>query len=356
MILGVFITTLLLWYEIDRNNQFLQKVCSGVSKTNCNAILSSKNAKIFDWLSWSEIGFFYFSGGYLSIIILNSQISTVLYILSILNLLVLPYTFFSVYYQAKIAKQWCILCLAVQVLLVGGFINCAFSDFLSNQKNFNFDVIFKMVLLYILPFLSWYSIKPYLLKLQSAKNIFRSHLKTKFNTEIFSTILKKQKKIDVPLELPGIVLGNPNATNKLIKICNPYCWPCSLAHTKIEHLIDRIENLQVLIIFFVPDNQDTLEYKAACHLLSIAEQYHDINILKTALDKWYLPTPDKKDLYKFMNHYSVVNDFEKQSKNLSIMIKWCTEANIHYTPTIFMNNYQLPEIYDLEDLEYFLLD
>ena len=58
LLAGVFITALLLWYEIDKSNPLLQKVCTGIAKGNCNAILSGKQAKVFNWLSWSEVGFF----------------------------------------------------------------------------------------------------------------------------------------------------------------------------------------------------------------------------------------------------------------------------------------------------------
>jgi hypothetical protein len=62
LLAGVVVTSLLLWYEIDKTNPLLQKVCTGIAKGNCNAILSGKQAKIFSWLSWSEVGFFYFTG------------------------------------------------------------------------------------------------------------------------------------------------------------------------------------------------------------------------------------------------------------------------------------------------------
>lgn len=44
---GVAITSLLLWYEIDKANPALQKICTAGAKTNCGAILSSKISKIW---------------------------------------------------------------------------------------------------------------------------------------------------------------------------------------------------------------------------------------------------------------------------------------------------------------------
>lgn len=62
MLTGVVITSLLLLYEIDKTNPVLQKVCTGITKGNCNAILTSRQAKLFTWLSWSEVGFIYYAG------------------------------------------------------------------------------------------------------------------------------------------------------------------------------------------------------------------------------------------------------------------------------------------------------
>jgi protein-disulfide isomerase len=35
------------------------------------------------------------------------------------------------------------------------------------------------------------------------------------------------------------------------------------------------------------------------------------------------------------------------------MDQWCNKVGIEFTPTFFINEYQLPEIYNLEDLKYF---
>ncbi len=116
---GTCITALLLLFEIDKTNRQLQKFCMGGAKVNCNAILSSKAAKLFSWLSWSEVGFYYFTGSFLYLLIAPLD---ALKILPFLNLLSLPFVFFSLYYQKAVAKQWCSLCLAVQAVLVLEFL------------------------------------------------------------------------------------------------------------------------------------------------------------------------------------------------------------------------------------------
>jgi len=64
---GVAVCILLLWYEMDQNNPLLNKVCTGVARGNCSAILTGKASRLFSWLSWSEVGFFFFAGSLLLI-------------------------------------------------------------------------------------------------------------------------------------------------------------------------------------------------------------------------------------------------------------------------------------------------
>jgi thiol-disulfide isomerase/thioredoxin len=348
---GIIVTSLLLWYEIDKNNPLLQKVCTGIAKGNCNAILTGRQAKLFSWLSWSEVGFFYFTGGFL--VLLFAKQPANLQFLGWLNLLALPYTVFSVYYQWRVAKQWCVLCLAVQALLLSG----AFLFLTSSLPiDFSFmapELIGGFATVYLLPVLLWYTAKPFVLQLQEAKNAKRNYLRLKFNTEIFETLLKKQKQVTVPADGLGIEIGNPNAVNTLIKVCNPYCGPCAKAHPEIEKLLEENTNLKVKIIFATPNDASKPSYKPVSHLLAIAEQNQPA-VVKQSLDEWYLK--QVKDYDGFAAKYPMNGELTKQAPKIEAMDKWCTAMNIAFTPTIFINGYQLPDVYNIGDLQYFLLE
>jgi protein-disulfide isomerase len=263
----------------------------------------------------------------------------------------LPYTIFSVYYQWRVAKQWCVLCLAVQALFVLGTINVLLNNFLWPLSNLSFLQIANCLFLFTLPALIWYSIKPFVLKLQENKNTQRQYLRIKFNTEIFEALLKKQKQVIVPTDGIGIDIGNPNATNEIIKVCNPYCGPCATAHPKIEALLEHNKNIKGKVIFTTPNNENNKAIKPVKHLLAIASEN---NAYKTnqALDDWYLPA--EKDYETFANKHQMNGELEKQGNKIEAMDKWCIATHIKFTPTIFINGYQLPDAYSIEDLEYFL--
>ena len=354
LLAGVIVTALLLWYEVDKNNPVLQKVCTGIVKGNCSAILTGKQSKLFNWLSWSEVGFFYFSGSLMVLLFAGTSLTNTVTLLAWLNILALPYTIFSVYYQWKVAKQWCVLCLAVQALLLLGGINIFANNLLVSPLEFSAPLFIKFFLLYLLPVLLWYAARPFILRLQEAKNTNREYLRIKFNTEIFETLLKKQKGITVAADGLGIDIGNPAATNTIIKVCNPYCGPCAKAHEKIEALLEHNDNVKMKLIFTTPDKETHPSIKPTRHLMAIAEDTHDQQKLKQSLDDWYLP--DKKDYDLFAAKYPMNGELLQQGNKIEAMEKWCNEIKVAFTPTIFINGYQLPDAYDIEDLQYFLLE
>ena len=362
LLAGVGISAMLLWYELDKNNPLLKQVCTGIAKGNCSAILTGAQSKVFSWLSWSEVGFLYFAGGLLTLIFSPSLFSAI-NLLGWLHFMALPYTVFSIYYQWRVAKQWCVLCLGVQVLLVAGAINYVAGNFQSNFTFIDEVNILNVLFCYAGPALLWYSIKPYLLQLQQAKTTKRQYLRLKFNTEIFETLLKKQKAVKLPTEEIGIKLGLHNAQHTLVKVCNPYCGPCSKAHPKIEELLHALPNLKANIIFTTPYNPALDAYHPVNHLLAIQETAEDELVIKRALDEWYLP--EKKDYELFKAKYPLNGELSQQGGKIERMDKWCTEADIRATPTIFITApsesaegertlYQIPDAYSVEDLKYFL--
>lgn len=352
ILLGTIISSLLLCYELDKSNLVLKKVCTGISKGNCDAILSSKQGKVFRWLSWSEVGFIYFIGGLLMILFSSNIISSVLFLL-VLNMLAVPYTLFSIYYQWRIAKEWCILCLGVQMVLVLAAINSlVYADFGSILSDSILISLPKLVLFYLLTALIWYTAKPYFNQLVKSKITKREYNRIKYNTDIYQTLLEKQPAISHPIEGLGIDIGNPESKNTIVKVCNPYCGPCAKAHPLIESLVDQ--NLAKAKIIFTTTTAETDHGKKPVeHLLAVAS-YNNESQTKAALDDWYLPA--KKDYEIFASKYPMNGELTKQTEKIEKMDAWCRQMQISYTPTIYINGHQLPELYSLEDLKYFLLE
>ncbi|MEZ2334086.1 vitamin K epoxide reductase family protein [Mucilaginibacter sp. RCC_168] len=357
---GAITGALLLWYELDQHNPVLQQICSAGKKVNCGAILQSKAAKIAG-ISWSAIGFSYFMGILLLLLFSGVTNPAVLFVASWLNVIAVPYVVFSIYYQWRIAKQWCVLCLCVQGLLVlqlaatltGGW------HTLLSLSAIEPGLIISTVTALVIPFIVVTLLIPAFQKAKESKRTSNELQKLKHNQEIFEALLQKQKMLtNVPGDL-GITLGNPNGAYKLIKVCNPYCGPCAKAHQPMEDLLENNPDVRIQILFTATNSDEDMKAPPVKHLLAIAEKNEE-SIVKRALDDWYLA--EKKDYEVFAAKYPMNGELKQQNAKVEAMKNWCDTTGIEFTPTFFVSMpsegnetvyYQLPSIYSVVDLKYF---
>ena len=350
---GCVVTGLLLWFEIDKSNPVIQQICSGGKNPNCTAVLSSKEAKLFNFLSWSEVGFFYFTGSFLFLMLNANQYLSGLSLVSWLNLLALPYIVFSIIYQWRVAKQWCLLCLSVQGVLVLEFV-AGYFGYWSYSQSFNFSSgeIVPLLSSFLVPISFWAAAKKIYMDAQNGQTFKKELSKLKYNKEIFTTLLSKQNQLTTLPEGLGITLGNPTASNTIIKVCNPYCGPCAKAHSLIEEVLKNNDDVKVQVIFAATSDEDDIKAKPVKHLMALHER-NDNALIQRALSDWY--NVEKKDYQVFSGKYYLMNDeLQKQGSKLDAMDKWCKETAISFTPTFFVNGYKLPESYRIEDLKHLL--
>ena len=350
---GVTLTVLLLWYEVDQTNVVLQEICTAGRKVNCSAILRSKGAKLLG-VSWSTIGFVYFTGSLAMLLLLGIANQVTLRVLSWLTLAATFYVFYSVYYQWRIAKQWCALCLTIQVVLTLQCIVTFIADWHDTAILQSIDLdsqSITMVSAFTIPFIIVSVLMPALLKAKENGYLTQELQRLKHNPEIFTAMLEKQKTIEHSTEGLGIVMGNPNGNIKIVKVCNPYCNPCALAHIPIEQLLHNNPDLRVQVIFTASNDENDVKVHPVRHLLAI-DQKQNARLTEQALDDWYLA--DKKDYESFAAKYRMNGELSQQGDKISAMHTWCIKSEIAFTPTFFVNGYQLPNIYKVSDLKYFL--
>ncbi|WP_419701120.1 vitamin K epoxide reductase family protein [Mucilaginibacter sp. NFX135] len=357
---GAITGALLLWYELDQHNPVLQQICSAGKKVNCGAILQSKAAKIAG-ISWSAIGFSYFMGILLLSLFSGVTNPAVLFVASWLNVIAVPYVVFSIYYQWRIAKQWCVLCLCVQGLLVLQLATTLTGGWhtLLSLSAIEPGLIISTVTALVIPFIVVTLLIPAFQKAKESKRTSNELQKLKHNQEIFEALLQKQKMLtNVPGDL-GITLGNPNGAYKLIKVCNPYCGPCAKAHQPMEDLLENNPDVRIQILFTATNSDGDMKAPPVKHLLAIAEKNEE-SIVKRALDDWYLA--EKKDYEVFAAKYPMNGELKQQNAKVEAMKNWCDTTGIEFTPTFFVSMpsesnetvyYQLPSIYSVVDLKYF---
>jgi uncharacterized membrane protein len=345
---GTCVAGLLLWYELDSQNPMLKKICKAGGQGNCNIVLKSLKYKMFGMLSLSEVGFVYFAGALVNIL-MDGLTPGLLAVLSWLNVIALPFTVFSVYYQWRIVKRWCVLCLMVQVILVGEFLINLMNPMGLFAVQMTYGYL-NVLLFFTAVMLGWLLIKPMVKSSITSKSTSRQLTRLKRNAGVFESLLLQQRAIPDPTGL-GITLGNRNGKYKLVKVCSPFCGPCALAHKDLRELLDHYPELQVQIVFKTPNLADDPAAKVVMHLLSLAATGNK-ELTRQALNDWYdAPVKDHKI---FAQKYPVKEGLEIPQERLDAMILWCRQVGIAYTPTYFLQGHELPEIYHIEDVKYML--
>lgn len=351
-IIGIITSCLLLAYEVDKNNPFVKNICSIGGQSNCDAVLSSKAAKI-GGISWGEIGFFYFIATTLGLLIPNLSYEIKATCVTVANIFAVPYIFFSIYYQWRVIKQWCPLCLTIQFVLASELIWSVFTVWQYPFINIlQLPILLTILFCVLIPVISWYALKSIITKAKDHDLYLSAYKRLQYNPDIFKSLLQQQAQVPDGWQDLGIDIGNPYAQNTIIKICNPYCGPCQKSHVELGHIIKENKNIKVKIIYMARNNEFDKGRFVVKHLLAIAKK-GDLNITHLALDDWYLNA--EKDYDLFANKYPIGGDsLKKQEKELDTMSQWCDITDVTYTPTIFVNGFRLPENYKTEELKYIL--
>lgn len=347
---GLLVSILLIIQMVDKNNPFVKKLCSPKKsghKVNCASVLNAPGAYIFGLISWSEIGLIYFSSQFLFLLFENESLD----ILSAIAVIAASYIFYSIYYQWKVARSWCRLCLFVQCilfseLLIGiGYIVHRDSLILPS-----FLTLFVFLSLIFFIIATYSLLKPVLIEWHAFKKQFPKLNKIKLNQEVFNQLLLKSRGIDTSLIKP-IQIGNSDTKNKITIITNPTCAPCIDMHKKIFRILHNKSNCLINEIFLTESDKTDLSYKVAETMLGMFEAM-DVADFKTAIVDYYSNHSTVPD--RWLSKYNREKKELVGEKSIDAHLKWCREKGFYSTPVIFYNNRLLPAGYTVDDLEYLI--
>jgi len=343
--LGIFISWLLLLKQMRVQSQYADKICSLFKQSDCNSILDSKASKLFGIFSWSEIGFSYFSVNALLLLLLPHSPT----FLALLNILTLPFSFWSVWYQLKV-KQWCVLCLIVQAMLWVLFIANYLLGCIQIQE-FGFNEAFYLIFIGICYFAAVLSVNTIVPKLNTDKAVTfirQAYNALKADDDVFSAVLKKQPYYETKDSFSIIRFGNPEGLIHLTILTNPYCNPCSLMHKRIEKLLQDTKN-NISVQYILSSFSENLN---STNKLLIASCLANKNDIEQIFTDWFEKGKALRDDYFKDKNFDMENpEIESEFKRHE---DWRNKTQIRATPTILVNGYKLPDNYKIEDLRYFV--
>jgi hypothetical protein len=344
-VLGAYIAYLLMLKQLHIQSHLGNQLCSLFSKQNdCNRILESKASKLLDVFSWSEIGLGYFVANILLIIFAP----TLYPYLSIINMLALPNTLWSVWYQKFKARQWCLLCLLVQGVLWALFIsNFAFG--LIILPDFRFNSILIVGSLYFMPVLFLNLLMSSFSTDEKLKETTYQINSLKTDERVFNILLQSSQQFVVDDNgASSLLWGDKEAQNRISVVTNPHCVPCSLMHRRLKHLLADTDNgfcVQYIVSSFNEELEESSKLFIAMYQRGSQAEFVSF------LDDWYKNGRNNREQfykkYPFDKNDACLSDEFRKHK------KWIDKSTLHATPTILFNGYLLPEQYQLEDLKFF---
>ena len=352
-IIGIYVSSLIVKHEFGYHSKTLDKFCTATETSSCDAVLNSEAASISSFFKVSDLSLIYFVGLSLSWLFLINFSATNFHTISIISLLSLPITIYSLYYQYRIVKKWCPLCLSIVAIL---WLQCG-ALFLNQASLFNLQLNITDAFILFISFLFsttlWLFIKSLLKDQQQLKKLKIEHYKFKRNFELFNAVYSNQKRFDTTIDSNlEIVLGNKNAPLHILIVTNPSCYYCKEAHTDLEKVLhNNPDDVSVTIRFNVASNQDMVANKVANRILEIYNN-ESIEDCKKALHEVY---KSDANLDKWLVKWGEASN-DSYRKVLDIQQKWCHHNNINFTPALLINGKQYPKEYNRSDLNYFIED
>ena len=338
-LIGVLVSCMLMQKQIFGESLYGDKVCNLLRHADCNNVLNGLNARIFG-VSWSEVGLGYFMAS----ILLLSLYPTSAGMVTVINWLAMLYGVWSIYYQWRIAESWCILCVAVQVIIwamgITAFVYYMATPFNSTiSDSLLVGTVFALCIMIVHHYASVYVTG------KERSLVVQQFRALKANNAVAKALIEKSKYYEITLDDSSIIFGNPNSDIRVTMLSNPHCNPCARIHIEVEKLLNAKGNdlcVQYIFSSFSEHWEDSSRYLIAAYFNNVQQQTRKI------YSSWY--AGDKNKYKELILRNADVIGSTKVEMELQKHRNWIKKSGLVTTPTILVNGYELPREFTLNDL------
>lgn len=352
---GLLFSALIVSKELGIQSTVIDKFCNKEQKSiDCNAVLNSKGATLFNKLKLSDVSIVYFSTLLISslLTLLNNSSIHLIYLISISAI---PSTIYSIFYQYKIVKNWCMLCMCIVLVLWLQAITIYFANFDIKELKFNSYSFGTVLICFLLISTAWSYVLPLLKNVIASRKLKIEHFKFKRNYTLFDTLLSESEILPIKsLDKKEIILGNKTEKPELsiTVITNPLCGHCKEVHVLIDNILKNYrKEVQVIVRFNIPnihpENQST---KIAARLTELFNDEGEEKCELAMSEIYSSSTPsDWLKMYGDFSNDNYLNLLEKQHQ-------WCVNFDKNFTPEILLNGKSYPNAYNRKELLFFVED
>lgn len=349
-LIGLFLSLLLLKEKFRMNNE-TSKICNVVENgmNSCMLTINSEGAKIYKEYTLTDACVIFFFT--ISLITIISSTSNLFFIpISILSI---PIVAYSIWYQKFKLSIWCLLCIAISLILLSLSILSFFQFDIITLKDLAVSFLY-FVLIFSLITILWVNIKPFIYRYFELKiKEFESN-RFKLNAKTFNLLLLNSHKIETNIKyLKKIEIGNPQAELELCIFISPSCKYCSKTYSDSYKLVQQYPNKIRLSLYFNINIENDQNVNTTIATI-ITESYirYGKEIVIKQLNDWFL---NKLSLENFIKKYDI--EISQNSKDIIFShFEWCSENELIYTPIRVLNNFLIPVEYSVDELKYFIQD
>lgn len=339
-VMGIYCAFLLLQKQLHIPNKIADKLCGFAKESHCENVTESDGATILGLVKLSEVGFGFFLTNLIVILICPKS----MFWLTVYAVCVLPFSFWSIWYQKYKVKNWCVLCLSSLALMWLQAITYFIGGYYLYQHN-NWITPIAILTTYVLIVLITNKSMTLIERFRDNQNWRRQYEELKSDDKVVNAFEGNMPRLDTSAETcSALLFGNPDAEKTLTVFSNPYCGPCALMHKRIKHLIGNCLNIQYVMTYFSEEQSIINKYIIASYQQLGANKAWDI------LTEWF--EGGKKHGELFFNKYNLDITTPEVEAEFAKHIAWSKDKDLHGTPTDLLNGREIIWPYVVENYYY----
>lgn len=332
---GIYVCFLLLQKQLHISNKIADRLCGLIKQSHCEDVTSSDGGTILGFVKLSELGFSFFVINFCCILIYPEVIDS----LAIIAWGVLPFSFWSLWYQKFKVKSWCVMCLLTLLFMWAQGAIYIFAEYPVDLDTNLYGIITVGCLYIILTITT-----NFIMSMFDFNNLLKynneDYQQLKSDCRIVRPIMGNRPKYDITEEKCSVLIfGNKNAGTTITVFSNPYCSPCADMHKQLEDYPGNNVRIQYILTYFSEELSMANQY--------IIAAYNQLGADRTwqLLSEWYAGGKKNKHFFDKLNlqiDEVVVSEFEKQKS-------WVEKTSFVGTPTVLVNGIEVVWPYEVDD-------
>ncbi|MFM9967132.1 MAG: vitamin K epoxide reductase family protein, partial [Burkholderiales bacterium] len=321
-------------------------LCPTGKHVNCASVLNSPAARLFGMVPLADAGVVYFLWGIL--VFLSGYIQPYanveqgLTTLAWVGSAAMVYALFLFFYQALKLRTWCLLCLAVQAVIMFEFV-VSFDRAMGDEWHWPGST-----LLFALPLALaiWMLLRPMIesqLEIGSVRRIIR---RLRGDPNMIDGVLAGEPVAPEYAGPADIRLGAANPRYELVVVSHPDCGYCLALHREILAMMPNFKDMLSIKFRFLVKDPTVPAYARALVPLSLWGQDRHAEAIGAFEECFASRVP--------ATHAMSAQDIVSASNVLDTQTEWALRAGCVGTPTLFLNARKLPSHITLKHLRMYL--